>query len=330
MQCVVITGFGEALENLSIVERADPVPGPGEVRVAVRGTALNRADLLQRRGLYPAPPGSPEFARDIPGLEFVGRIDALGEGVTRWRSGERVFGIVSSGGYSTRVVTNQDLVVEVPERLSDAEAAAVPEAFFTAFDALVLQCGMKSGQRVLLHAVASGVGSAAVQIVHAWGAEAIGTAGSDEKLAKVASIAPIFPINYRTRDFRDAIEERYGKDAVDIVLDVVGASYWRSNLEVLRSGGRLVLVGRLGGSQAQTPLAVLMTKRLKIIGTVMRSRPFEEKRAVTRAFEENIVPLLANGTLRPVVDSQYSLAEIRRATERMERNENTGKIVMIM
>ncbi len=330
MQCVVITGFGEALENLAIVERTDPFPGAGEIRVAVRATALNRADLLQRRGMYPAPPGTPEFARDIPGLEFVGRVDALGEGVTRWRGGERVFGIVASGGYSTRVVTHQDLVVEVPQRLGDVEAAAVPEAFFTAFDALVLQCGMKTGERVLIHAVASGVGTAAAQIAHAWGAEAIGTAGSEEKLSRVAVIAPIFPINYRTRDFKDAIEEQYGKDAVDIVLDVVGASYWKSNLEVLRSGGRLVLVGRLGGSQAETPLGVVMTKRLRIIGTVMRSRPLEEKRSVTRAFEDHVVPLLRNGTLRPVVDSQYPLAEIRRATERMERNENTGKIVIVM
>jgi tumor protein p53-inducible protein 3 len=330
VRCIVVKKAGEALENLVIEDRPDPVPGRGEIAVDVSATALNRADLLQRRGLYPAPAGIPEGVRDIPGLEFVGRVESVGEGVTRWKDGDRVFGIVPSGGYASRVVTGEDLATRVPANLSDTEAAAVPEVFFTAFDALVLQCGMKRGDRVLLHAIASGVGTAAVQLARAWGAEPAGTAGSDEKLRKVEAIAPFFPINYRTTDFKKAIVENFGENAIDIVLDVVGASYWKSNLELLGVGGRLILVGRLGGSEAQTPLGLVMSKRLRIMGTVMRSRTHAEKATVTRAFEQAVVPLFESGKLKPVVDSVYPFARIREATAKMERNENVGKIVIVL
>ena len=330
MKCVVIKHYGESLDHLTVVERPDPMPGPGEVAANVTATALNRADLLQRRGRYPAPPALPEYLHDIPGLEFVGRIEAVGAGVTRWRGGERVFGILAGGGHASRVVSHQDLVLPVPGNLSDTDAAAIPEAYFTAFDALVLQGGMTRGERVLIHAVASGVGTAAVQLVNAWGATAIGTAGSVAKLNRVAGLAPFYPIDRTTTDFAEAIATEYGEDAVDIVLDVVGGSYWKSNLSVLATRGRLILVGRLGGSEAQTPLGLLMAKRLRIVGTVMRSRSLEEKAAVTRAFEDRALPLLASGVLKPVVDSVYPLAGIREATARMERNENVGKIVLVL
>jgi putative PIG3 family NAD(P)H quinone oxidoreductase len=328
MKCAVVKQYGEALENLVIEERPDPTPGDDEIAVAVAATALNRADLLQRRGLYPPPAGAPVYVRDVPGLEFVGTVDVVGRNVKRWRGGERVFGILAGGGYSNRVVTHEDLVLEVPEILGDVEAAAVPEAFITAFDALVLQAAVTAGERVLIHAVASGVGTAAVQLVDAWGAETIGTAGSEAKLEKVAVLAPLFAVNYRTTDFKDAIEKRYGENAVDVILDMVGASYWNANLSLLRTGGRLVLVGRLGGSEAQTPLGLLMTKRLRIMGAVMRSRTLREKIAVTRAFDERVLPRFREGVLKPVVDSVYPFEEIRQATARMERNENVGKIVL--
>jgi len=330
MKCIVVKNTGDALDNLVFEERPDTAPGPGEVAVAVSATALNRADLLQRRGRYPAPPGIPENVRDIPGLEFVGRVDEIGPGVTRWKSGERVFGILAAGGYASRVITQEDLVIGVPDNLSDTDAAAVPEAFFTAFDALVLQGGMTRGDRVLIHAVGSGVGTAAVQLAGAWGAEPIGTAGSDDKLQRVGAFARFVAINYRTTDFKTAIVERFGENAVDIVLDVVGASYWQSNLDLLAVGGRLVLVGRLGGSDAATPLGTVMSKRLRIIGTVMRSRTHSEKAAVTRAFDEIVVPLLRTGGVRPVVDSVFPFSQVREATARMERNENTGKIVLAL
>lgn len=328
MKCVVIKNYGDSLDNLVVAERPDPEPAPGEVAVAVKATALNRADLLQRRGSYPAPPGLPPHLRDIPGLEFVGRVDATGPGVTRWRTGDRVFGIIPGGGYAERLVTHESLALPVPENLDDIAAAAVPEAFFTAFDALVLQCAMSASDRVLVHAVASGVGTAAVQLVRAWGASAIGTAGSVAKLNRVAALAPFYPIDYKTTDFAEAITGEFGENAVDIVLDVVGARYWEANLSVLKTGGRLVLVGRLGGSVAQTPLGLLLTKRLRIIGTVMRSRSLDEKAAVTRAFEDQVLPLLRSGKVKPVIDSVFPLTRVREATERMERNENVGKIVL--
>jgi putative PIG3 family NAD(P)H quinone oxidoreductase len=328
MRCVVIREYGPLLDGLEIVERPDPSPGPGEVSVSATATALNRADLLQRRGRHPPPPGTPAHLRDIPGLEFVGRIHECGAGVARWRVGDRVFGIIAGGGYASRVVTRADQILPVPERLSDTEAAAVPEAFFTAFDALVLQGGMKEGDRVLIHAVGSGVGTAAVQLVRAWGASAIGTAGSIAKLNRVAALAPFYPIDYTSGDFADAISREFGENAVDIVLDVVGAKYWSSNLSVLKTGGRLILVGRMGGSEALTPLGLVMSKRLRIVGTVMRSRTLEEKAAVTRAFESDVLPLFEAGALTPVVDSVHPLARVREATERMEKNLNVGKIVL--
>jgi putative PIG3 family NAD(P)H quinone oxidoreductase len=330
VKCVVITRHGDSLDNLVVTERPDPVAGPDEVAVSVAATALNRADLLQRRGRYPAPPGLAAQSRDVPGLEFAGRVDGTGPGVTRWRRGDRVFGILAGGAYASRVVTHESLLVAIPENLGDTEAAAVPEAYLTAFDALVLQGGMRAGERVLVHAVASGVGTAAVQLVSAWGASAIGTAGSVAKLNRVAALAPFYPIEYKTTDFAEAIAGEFGENAVDLVLDVVGASYWKANLTVLRTGGRLVLVGRLGGSDAETPLGLLMTKRLRIMGTVMRSRSLEDKAAVTREFESQVLPLLRNGRVRPVVDSVFRLEDVRRATERMENNENVGKIVLTL
>ena len=328
MRCVVIKEYGEAVENLVLEERPDIVATGEDVRVGVTATALNRADLLQRRGLYPAPANAPEYVRDIPGLEFTGHIDQMGERVTRWSGGERVFGIVPGGGCASQVVTSQDLVAEVPAGLGDEEAAAVPEAFMTAFDALVLQSDMQSGELVLIHAVASGVGTAAVQLVHAWGARAIGTTGSRHKLGKVSKLAPFFGINYRETDFKEAIEKEFGRDAVDVVLDVVGAPYWERNLALLAPRGRLILVGRLGGSDARTALAPLMSKRLRVMGTVMRPRSGLEKAAVLREFERQVLPLFAEGRLNSVIDSVYPIEDIRRATARMENNENVGKIVL--
>lgn len=328
MLCAVIKNYGEALDNLVVEERPDVVAAGEDVRVSVAATALNRADLLQRRGMYPPPPGVPEHARDIPGLEFTGRIDQVGEGVTRWSGGERVFGIVAGGGYAAQVVTHQDLVMEVPERLGDEEAAAVPEAFVTAFDALVLQSQMQAGDLVLVHAVASGVGTAAVQLVHAWEARAIGTAGSRYKLDKVQGLAPFAAINRREADFQEAVEAEFGPDAVDIILDVVGASYWQRNLALLAPGGRLIVVGCLGGSDAEIPLRTLMSRRLRVTGTVLRPRSVREKIGVTREFESRVLPLFGEGRLNSVVDSVYPFSDLRRATARMENDENVGKIVL--
>ncbi|MDH3214948.1 MAG: NAD(P)H-quinone oxidoreductase [Candidatus Krumholzibacteria bacterium] len=328
MRCAFVQIYGEDIDNLSVEERSDLVAEGEAVRVRVIATALNRADLLQRRGLYPPPAGVPDHTKDIPGLEFVGNIDQLGEGVSRWAGGERVFGIVPGGAYADQVVTHQDLVATVPDNLSDDEAAAIPEAFMTSFDALVLQGEMTAGERVLIHAVASGVGTAAVQLVSAWQAQAIGTAGSRYKLDKVSKIAPLFAVNYRETDFKEAVEYEFGDHAVDVILDVVGAEYWERNIALLNTRGRLVLVGRLSGSQAKTPLGSIMSKRLRIMGTVMRARTLAEKVTVLAAFEQQVIPLLREGKLKAVVDSVFRFEDLHRATAKMENNENVGKIVV--
>jgi NADPH2:quinone reductase len=325
MRCAAIRILGENIDNLVVEERPDLEVTGEQVRVRVTATALNRADLLQRRGLYPAPPG---VTKDVPGLEFVGNIDRVGPGVTRWSGGERVFGVVPGGSYASQVVTHEALAAAVPERLSDVEAAAVPEAFVTAYDALVTQARMKAGERVLIHAVASGVGTAAVQLANAWDAQAIGTTGSRHKIERVSAIAEFFPINYRETDFKEAIEDEFGVEAVDVILDVVGADYWERNIEVLARCGRLVVVGRLSGSNVALALGTLMSKRLHVMGTVMRSRTFDERRAVSAAFERDVIPLIEKGQLNPVIDSVYPFEDIHRATSRMENNENVGKIVL--
>jgi putative PIG3 family NAD(P)H quinone oxidoreductase len=327
MRCAVIQKFGKALDNLLIMKRADLVAHGDNIRVRVSATALNRADLLQRRGLYPAPPGAPT---DVPGLEFVGYVDQLGENVTAWKGGERVFGIVAGGSYAEQVVTHQRMVIPVPETLSDTEAAAIPEAFVAAHDALVTQGNMRSGDLVLIHAVAGGVGCAAVQLARVYGSQAIGTAGSEEKLARVAELAPFFPVNYRSEDFREKIEGTFGPSPLDLILDTVGAAYWIRNLEVLRARGRLVLLGTLGGIRAETPLATILSKRLHIKGTVLRSRPLEEKIAATQVFAKEVIPHFSESRLKPVIDSVYPLSQVREATERMEENRNIGKIVLTL
>lgn len=325
MLCAVIEKHGKEIENLVLQDREAPVARGENIRVRVTATALNRADLLQRRGLYPAPPGAPQ---DIPGLEFAGYVDQIGEEVTEWKGAEPVFGIVAGGSYAEQIVIHQRLAVLVPEGMGDPEAAAVPEAFISAHDALVTQGGMKAGDLVLIHAVAGGVGSAALQLAHQWGAKAIGTAGSAEKLEKAAELAPLTAINYREEDFRERIEKKFGPNAVDLILDTVGADYWQRNLAALKTCGRLVLFGIMSGLSAETSLATVLTKRLHIIGTTLRSRPLEEKILATQAFARQVVPLIAQGRLKPVIDSVFPFEKLHEATERMERNENTGKIVL--
>lgn len=323
MRCAVIHIFGENLENLVVEDRPDLEARGEDIRVRVTATALNRADLLQRRGLYPS-------ITDIPGLEFVGHIDQVGDRVGRWRGGERVMGIVPGGSYADQVVTHEALVTLAPGNLSGEEAAAVPEAFITAFDALSLQAAVCRDEYVLIHAVASGVGTAAVQLAHIWGARVLGTAGSWRKLDEVAKLTSFFPINYRESDFKDVIESDIGENAVDVILDVVGASYWERNIALLASRGRLVLIGRLGGSEAVTNLGSLMSKRIRIMGSVLRPRSLEEKSKVIEAFVEQVVPLVEQGKVKPVIDSVYEFEDLHRATARMENNENIGKIVLRM
>lgn len=325
MRAVVLTRAGGP-EVLELQERALPEPGPGQIRVRVRASALNRADLLQRRGGYPAPPGAPA---DVPGLEYAGEVDALGEGTALWREGDRVMGIVGGGGHAEYVVVHEREAIGVPDNLSWAEAAAVPEVFLTAFDALFARLELALGERLLIHAVGSGVGTAALQLAVAAGATVLGTSRTAEKLERARVLGLDVAIDSAQEDVAGAVERATGGRGVHAVLDLIGGAGLGANLRALvPSGGRIVVVGSLAGAEAPLELGLLMRKRARLIGTVLRTRPLEEKIALARRFDEQAIPLLASGRVRPVVDRSYRFEEIAEAHGYMESNESFGKIVL--
>jgi NADPH:quinone reductase len=324
MKAVVIDRAGGP-EVLEIRDRPVPEPGPGEIRVRVRASALNRADLLQRRGLYPAPPGAP---RDIPGLEYAGEVDAVGEGAGLWAVGNRVMGIVGGGGHAEYVVVHEREAVGVPHNLSWEEAGAVPEVFLTAYDALFRHLDLTVGERLLIHAVGSGVGTAALQLAHAAGAITLGTSRTAGKLELAAGMGLDVPIDASTADWVQAVEEATEHDGIHAVLDLVGGGYFAGNLRVLNVGGRMVVVGTVSGTEVKLDLGTLLRKRLRLIGTVMRSRALEEKMALAREFSKSVIPLLASGRIHPVVDEVFPFANISEAHLRMESNYTFGKLVL--
>ena len=325
MKAIVIAEYG-APEVLALRDIPDPAPGPEDLLVRVRATALNRADLLQRRGLYPQPGPAPEF--EIPGLEFAGEVEAAGERVDGFVPGERVMGLLSGGGYAERILVHHRLASRIPEGTTFEEAAAIPEAFITAHDAL-LQCSLVCGETVLVHAAGSGVGTAAIQVAKAMGASLVlGTAGSADKLAAARELGLDVGIDYKNESFADRVREETGGRGADVVIDFVGASYLEANVKALAEKGRMVVVGLMGGFSGELPLGALMQKRLTLRGTLLRSRSLEEKAAATRAFEKSVLPHLASGRIRPVVDRVLPLAEAADAHRLMESNANFGKIVL--
>ncbi|MEE8369851.1 MAG: NAD(P)H-quinone oxidoreductase, partial [Dehalococcoidia bacterium] len=301
MRAVLITEPGDP-EVLQVANVEELRPGPDDVLVEVRATALNRADLIQRRGHYPAPAG---VRADVPGLEMAGVVVVVGERVAGLGVGDRVFGLLGGGGYAEKVVTPAGMVMTIPESLSFVEAAAVPEVFFTAYDALFNQGGLVMGEAALIHATGSGVGTAALQLARHAGATTFGTAGSPEKLVRAAEIGLEYGINYRSEDFLAVTRERTGGRGVDVILDLVGAPYWERNLAAMAVLGRLILVGAMGGSDVSFRMSDLMGKRLRVFGTALRVRRLEEKMALTRQIEKHVLPLLATGRLKPVVDRVY-------------------------
>ncbi len=305
----------------------DPVAGPDDLLVAVRACALNRADLLQRVGGYPQPGPKPEF--EIPGLEYAGEVVEAGARVEGFALGDRVMGLLPGGGYAELVSVPQRLAVKVPDSLSWREAGATPEVFITAHDAL-LQCNLQAGERVLIHAVGSGVGVAAVQIAKMMGAsQVIGTAGSADKLARAAELGLDVGVNYREQDFAEAVQEATAGAGVDVILDVIGADYWERNLRAIARQGRMVLVGLMGGGAAENAsLGPFLMKRLQVRGTTLRARPLEQKAQATRAFEKSVLPHIASGRIKVVVDRVYPLSEAVAAQAHMEANANFGKIVL--
>jgi NADPH:quinone reductase len=303
-----------------------PRPGPREreVLIQVEACSVNRADLLQRRGLYPPPPG----ASDILGLDFAGYIAEIADGVDGWQTGDRVFGITAGGGYGRYVSVPATHLVPIPVRLSFIEAAAVAEVFFAAHLNLFLEAGLKAGERVLIHGGGSGVGTAAIQLAKAAGAVSIVTAGTREKLERCLLLGADHGIAYKEEDFARGVLDWTGGEGVEIVLDWVGAAYLADHLRILKTGGRLVMIGLMGGSRAEIALDVLLTKRLRLIGSVLRSRPDAEKAAITDHFRENVLPLLVAGTVKPVIDRVYPIAEVEQAHQHMRAGHHFGKLVL--
>ena len=323
MRAIAITKPGGP-DVLALVERETPQPSRGEVRVRVRATAINRADLLQRMGAYPAPADAPP---DIPGLELAGEVEALGPGVERLAVGDRVFGLVGGGAYAEQLVTHERALAKIPDGMSFEDAAAVPEAFITAHDAIVGHAGLTAGETLLIHAVGSGVGTAAVQLGRALGAFTIGTARTPDKLERAKALGLDAGVVAESNRFADAVR------AVDpagahVVLELVGGGYLDEDLRCTRPLGRIVLVGLMAGVRSELDLGLILRKRLRIMGTVLRARPLEEKLAVMRTFEDQVVPLFARGKLRPVIDVVLPLDQAAQAHARMASNVGFGKIIL--
>jgi putative PIG3 family NAD(P)H quinone oxidoreductase len=326
MKAVLFGGKGGP-EVIAWAETADPAPARGEVLVRVRAAALNRADLLQRRGLYPPPPGTRE---DVPGLELAGEVAAVGAGVTAWRPGDRVMAIAAGEAQAELAVVHERMLMRVPEGLSLEDAGAIPEAGVTSHDALFTLGGLRPGWPVLVHAVGSGVSTAAVQIAKAAGATVIGTSRTADKLERARGLGMDHGILVGKEEPRFAEEVRRltGKRGCPLVLDFVGAPYAAENLAALAPGGRIVVIGTMGGAKPTVDLSLLMRSRGTIVGTVLRPRPLEEKIAATQAFARDVLPLVAAGRVKPVVDAVLPAERVREAHERMERNESFGKLVL--
>ena len=324
-RAVICDGFGGP-EVLKIADVPRPEPGPGQLLVRVRASALNRADMVQRSGLYSPPPG--ESA--ILGVEIAGEIEALGDGVAGLTAGQGVFGIVGSGGYAEHCLLDAGMAVPVPEGWSWVEAAAVPEAFYTA-DTTLFELGeLAAGQSVLIHAAASGVGTACIQLARETGARIFCTAGSDEKLARCRELGAHVTIHRKTQDFVTEVHRHTDGAGVDVIEDFVASDYLSRNLTALANAGRLIIVGALSGWKAEIDLLAVMLRRLQIKGSSMRPRPIEDKRAITRKFRERWLPLLVAGRLRPVIDSVFPLEQVADAHRRMESNESFGKILLTL
>lgn len=329
MQALVITRPGGP-EVLELRSTPVPEPAPGEALVRVRAAGLNRADLLQRQGRYPAPRGS---VADVAGLEYAGEIAALGPGVEGWAVGERVFGVVGGGAHAEYVLVPAATMARVPGSLDWSAAGAVPEAFITAHDALTTQGGLRAGERVVVDAVGSGVGLAAVQVARALGARVFGTTRTPAKLDRARSTVGLEDgtvLQDGPGELAGAVRAWAGGDGAELMVDLVGGDYVPAGLEALATRGRLVLVGLLAGRRASLDLGVVLSRRLTVRGTVLRSRPVEEKAAATAGFVADVVPQLAAGRMHPVVDSVFPLSDAPEAHARLESGETFGKVVLLL
>lgn len=322
MKAVVITRAGGP-DVLEIHDVEMPEATGDLVRVRVRAAGLNRADLSQRMGHYPAPPGVPA---DIPGMEFAGEVESVGPLVRLWKVGQRVMGIIGGGGQAEYLLIHEGMLVEIPEKLDFIQAAGIPEVFMTAHDALFTQAGLQMGERVLIHAAGSGVGTAAIQLAHAVGATTYGTSRSPHKLEQAKPLG--LDMGLSDQNFAAEVNRLTNGAGVHVIIDFIGAPYMAQNIEALASWGRLVLLATLGGTQATVNLGAVMGKRIQIRGCTLRTRTLEEKLAVTRRFATQVVPLLARGIVKPIIEQVYPLAEIAEAHHAMAENKNFGKLIL--
>lgn len=322
MRAIVLEEHGGP-EVLTPAEVPDPVPGPEEVLVDVAATAVNRADLLQRMGLYPGPPAEHE----IPGLELAGTVAAVGERVRMWKPGDAVMGVVGGGAYAERAAVHERQLMAVPERVGLPDAGGLPEVFITAYDALVIQGGLGPGGWALVHAGASGVGTAATQICRLLGARVVVTCSAG-KVGACRELGADVVVDYGSEDFVEAVREATGGTGVDVVLDVIGGDYVARNIRSSRVGGRIVQVGVMGGGKAEVPVGEMLPKRVSLTGTVLRARPLEEKIAITRRCAHDMGPAFESGALVPVIDRRMSLWDVAEAHEYVASNANVGKVLL--
>jgi len=326
MRAIYIEEFG-SVDGLEIRELPDlPPPSAGQVLVRVRAAGLNRADLLQVRGWYPPPSG---YSSNIPGLEFAGEIAAVGEGVNRWQIADRVFGITAGEAQAEFLLIDERLIAKIPDQLSFVEAAAVPEAFITAHDALFTLGSLKENESLLIHAVGSGVGLAGLQLAKAKGAFVIGTSRTQDKLDRCLAFGLDKPIlTNKAINFASIVKNVTDGEGVNVILELVGAAYFQQDLESLSQSGRLILVGLTSGSKAEFDLGLALRKRSRIVGTVLRPRSIEEKGEAVTKFASEVVPLLRSGNIRPNLDRVFPFTDAIAAYKYLESNESFGKIVL--
>jgi NADPH2:quinone reductase len=324
MKAIVITRPGGP-EVLEMQEKPTPAPGVGQIRVRVHASALNRADLMQREGNYPVPPGVPA---DIIGMEYAGEVDSIGPAATLWKTGDRVMGIVGGGAHAEFLCVHEREAIPVPRGLTWEEAAAIPEAFLTAYDALFRQLDLQMGETVLIHAIGSGVGTAGLQVARAGAATVVGTSRSAPKLQRAKELGLDLAIDASSGNWVEKVNTAIGGEKIHAILDLVGGAYLEGNLRVLALRGRMIVVGLTSGSRAELDMGTILRKRLLMIGTMLRSRPLEEKIALARDVSEHLIPLFDAGKLKPVVDRVLPFGKIRAAHELMHSNETFGKIVL--
>jgi len=316
MHAIVIREPGDA-DVLEWTEVPDPVPGPGEVLIDVVASAVNRADTMQRMGFYPPPPGAPEY----PGLEASGRIAALGEGVTGWQVGDEVCALLGGGGYAERVAVPAGQVLPVPKGVDLVDAAALPEVVCTVWSNVFMIAGLAAGETFLVHGGGSGIGTLAIQLARAKGARVLCTVGSEAKAARCRELGAEVAINYREDDFGS-----YGP--YDVILDHMGAKYLAANLDSLATGGRLMIIGAMGGTRTEIDLGKLLGKRASMHGTGLRSRPLDEKAAIVASVRQNVWPLIESGDVKPVVDRALPMRDAPQAHRLLEESGHTGKILL--